>query len=209
MNRNPEIEIALNHLRQDDNMKILINYFGPITLKNKQNHFKSLVRSIIHQQLSGKAAKTIENRFLALYDGSVFPNPEEVLKTPSESMQNIGLSKMKTKYIQGLAKKIDGGEIRLEELSTLSDDEIAKILKPIKGIGQWTIDMFLIFSLNRLDVFPINDLGIKKGLMILLGREKFLSEKSMISRSKKWKPYRTIASLYIWKVVDEGMILKP
>ena len=124
-------------------------------------------------------------------------------------MQNIGLSKRKTEYIQGLSKKIDGGEIRLGELSTLSDDEIANILKPIKGIGQWTIDMLLIFSLNRLDVFPLNDLGIKKGLMILLGRKKFLSEKSMISHSNKWKPYRTIASLYIWKIVDEGIILKP
>ena len=209
MNRNPEIEVAINNLSQDDNMKILINYFGPITLKNKQNHFKSLVRSIIHQQLSGKAAKTIENRFLSLYNGSTFPNPEEVLKTPSESMQIIGLSKRKTDYIQCLSKKIDGGEIRLGELSTLSDNEIANILKPIKGIGQWTIDMFLIFSLNRLDVFPLNDLGIKKGLMILLGRKKFLSEKSMISHSNKWKPYRTIASLYIWKIVDEGIILKP
>ncbi len=206
MERHLDIELALKYLSRDKDLKTLIDHFGVITLKRRRNYFKSLLRSIIHQQLSGKAARTIENRFLELYNGNRYPTPEEVLKTPAEAIQNVGISRMKTEYIRGLAKIIDDGDIRLEKLSELSNDEVGNVLKEVKGIGQWTVDMFLIFSLNRLDVFPLNDLGIQKGLMLLLGRQKILSRESMLSHSKKWKPYRTLASLYLWKIVDEGMI---
>ena len=206
MERHLDIEIALKYLSRDKDLKTLIDHFGVITLKRRRNYFKSLLRSIIHQQLSGKAARTIENRFLELYNGNRYPTPEEVLKTPAEAIQNVGISRMKTEYIRGLAKIIDDGDIRLEKLTELSNDEVGNVLKEVKGIGQWTVDMFLIFSLNRPDVFPLNDLGIQKGLMLLLGRQKILSQESMLSHSKKWKPYRTLASLYLWKIVDEGMI---
>ena len=206
MERHLDIELALKYLSRDKDLKTLIDHFGVITLKRRRNYFKSLLRSIIHQQLSGKAARTIENRFLELYNGNRYPTPEEVLKTPAEAIQNVGISRMKTEYIRGLAKIIDDGDIRLEKLSELSNDEVGNVLKEVKGIGQWTVDMFLIFSLNRPDVFPLNDLGIQKGLMLLLGRQKKLSRESMLSHSKKWKPYRTLASLYLWKIVDEGMI---
>ena len=206
MERHLDIELALKYLSRDKDLKTLIDHFGVITLKRRRNYFKSLLRSIIHQQLSGKAARTIENRFLELYNGNRYPTPEEVLKTPAEAIQNVGISRMKTEYIRGLAKIIDDGDIRLEKLSELSNDEVGNVLKEAKGIGQWTVDMFLIFSLNRPDVFPLNDLGIQKGLMLLLGRQKILSQESMLSHSKKWKPYRTLASLYLWKIVDEGMI---
>ena len=206
MERHLDIELALKYLSRDKDLKTLIDHFGVITLKRRRNYFKSLLRSIIHQQLSGKAARTIENRFLELYNGNQYPTPEEVLKTPAEAIQNVGISRMKTEYIRGLAKIIDDGDIRLEKLSELSNDEVGNVLKEVKGIGQWTVDMFLIFSLNRPDVFPLNDLGIQKGLMLLLGRQKILSQESMLSHSKKWKPYRTLASLYLWKIVDEGMI---
>ncbi|SVC51041.1 uncharacterized protein METZ01_LOCUS303895 [marine metagenome] len=206
MERHLDIELALKYLSRDKDLKTLIDHFGVITLKRRRNYFKSLLRSIIHQQLSGKAARTIENRFLELYNGNRYPTPEEVLKTPAEAIQNVGISRMKTEYIRGLAKIIDDGDIRLEKLSELSNDEVGNVLKEVKGIGQWTVDMFLIFSLNRPDVFPLNDLGIQKGLMLLLGRQKILSQESMLSHSKKWKPYRTLASLYLWKIVDEGMI---
>ena len=206
MERHLDIELALKYLSRDKDLKTLIDHFGVITLKRRRNYFKSLLRSIIHQQLSGKAARTIENRFLELYNGNRYPTPEEVLKTPAEAIQNVGISRMKTEYIRGLAKIIDDGDIRLEKLTELSNDEVGNVLKEVKGIGQWTVDMFLIFSLNRPDVFPLNDLGIQKGLMLLLGRQKNLSQESMLSHSKKWKPYRTLASLYLWKIVDEGMI---
>ena len=206
MEQHLDIELAVKYLSRDKDLKTLIDHFGVITLKRRRNYFKSLLRSIIHQQLSGKAARTIENRFLELYNGNRYPTPEEVLKTPAEAIQNVGISRMKTEYIRGLAKIIDDGDIRLEKLSELSNDEVGNILKEVKGIGQWTVDMFLIFSLNRPDVFPLNDLGIQKGLMLLLGRQKILSQESMLSHSKKWKPYRTLASLYLWKIVDEGMI---
>ena len=207
MERHLDIELALKYLSRDKDLKTLIDHFGVITLKRRRNYFKSLLRSIIHQQLSGKAARTIENRFLELYNGNRYPTPEEVLKTPAKAIQNVGISRMKTEYIRGLAKIIDDGDIRLEKLSELSNDEVGNVLKEAKGIGQWTVDMFLIFSLNRPDVFPLNDLGIQKGLMLLLGRQKILSRESMLSHSKKWKPYRTLASLYLWKIVDEGMII--
>ena len=206
MEQHLDIELALKYLSRDKDLKTLIDHFGVITLKRRRNYFKSLLRSIIHQQLSGKAARTIENRFLELYNGNQYPTPEEVLKTPAEAIQNVGISRMKTEYIRGLAKIIDDGDIRLEKLTELSNDEVGNVLKEVKGIGQWTVDMFLIFSLNRPDVFPLNDLGIQKGLMLLLGRQKNLSRESMLSHSKKWKPYRTLASLYLWKIVDEGMI---
>ena len=206
MEQHLDIELALKYLSRDKDLKTLIDHFGVITLKRRRNYFKSLLRSIIHQQLSGKAARTIENRFLELYNGNRYPTPEEVLKTPAEAIQNVGISRMKTEYIRGLAKIIDDGEIRLDKLTELSNDEVGNVLKEVKGIGQWTVDMFLIFSLNRPDVFPLNDLGIQKGLMLLLGRQKILSQESMLSHSKKWKPYRTLASLYLWKIVDEGMI---
>ena len=206
MEQHLDIELALKYLSRDKDLKTLIDHFGVITLKRRRNYFKSLLRSIIHQQLSGKAARTIENRFLELYNGSRYPSPEEVLKTPADVIQNVGISRMKTEYIRGLAKIIDDGDIRLEKLTELSNDEVGNVLKEVKGIGQWTVDMFLIFSLNRPDVFPLNDLGIQKGLMLLLGRQKILSQESMLSHSKKWKPYRTLASLYLWKIVDEGMI---
>ena len=206
MEQHLDIELALKYLSRDKDLKTLIDHFGVITLKRRRNYFKSLLRSIIHQQLSGKAARTIENRFLELYNGNRYPTPEEVLKTPAEAIQNVGISRMKTEYIRGLAKIIDDGDIRLEKLSELSNDEVGNVLKEVRGIGQWTVDMFLIFSLNRPDVFPLNDLGIQKGLMLLLGRQKILSRESMLSHSKKWKPYRTLASLYLWKIVDEGMI---
>ena len=206
MEQHLDIELALKYLNRDKDLKTLIDHFGVITLKRRRNYFKSLLRSIIHQQLSGKAATTIENRFLELYNGNRYPTPEEVLKTPAEAIQNVGISRMKTEYIQGLAKIIDDGDIRLEKLSELSNDEVGNVLKEVKGIGQWTVDMFLIFSLNRPDIFPLNDLGIQKGLMLLLGRQKKLGPESMLSHSKKWKPYRTLASLYLWKIVDEGMI---
>jgi len=206
MEQHLDIELAVKYLSRDKDLKTLIDHFGVITLKRRRNYFKSLLRSIIHQQLSGKAARTIENRFLELYNGNRYPTPEEVLKTPAEAIQNVGISRMKTEYIRGLAKIIDDGDIRLEKLSELSNDEVGNVLKEAKGIGQWTVDMFLIFSLNRPDVFPLNDLGIQKGLMLLLGRQKILSQESMLSHSKKWKPYRTLASLYLWKIVDEGMI---
>ena len=201
-----DVKLAVKYLSRDNDLKTLIDHFGVITLKRRRNYFKSLLRSIIHQQLSSKAAGTIENRFLELYNGSRYPSPEEVLKTPAEVIQNVGISRMKTEYIRGLAKIIDDGDIRLEKLTELSNDEVGNVLKEVKGIGQWTVDMFLIFSLNRPDVFPLNDLGIQKGLMLLLGRQKILSQESMLSHSKKWKPYRTLASLYLWKIVDEGMI---
>ena len=206
MEQHLDIELALKYLSRDKDLKTLIDHFGVITLKRRRNYFKSLLRSIIHQQLSGKAARTIENRFLELYNGNQYPTPEEVLKTPAEAIQNVGISRMKTEYIRGLAKIIDDGDIRLEKLTELSNDEVGNVLKEVKGIGQWTVDMFLIFSLNRPDIFPLNDLGIQKGLMLLLGRQKKLGPESMLSHSKKWKPYRTLASLYLWKIVDEGMI---
>ena len=206
MEQHLDIELAVKYLSRDKDLKTLIDHFGVITLKRRRNYFKSLLRSIIHQQLSGKAARTIENRFLELYNGNRYPTPEEVLKTPAETIQNVGISRMKTEYIRGLAKIIDDGDIHLEKLPELSNDEVGNVLKEVKGIGQWTVDMFLIFSLNRPDIFPLNDLGIQKGLMLLLGRQKILSRESMLSHSKKWKPYRTLASLYLWKIVDEGMI---
>ena len=126
-----DVKLAVKYLSRDNDLKTLIDHFGVITLKRRRNYFKSLLRSIIHQQLSSKAAGTIENRFLELYNASRYPSPEEVLKTPAEVIQNVGISRMKTEYIRGLAKVIVDRDIRLDKLTELSNDEVGTYLVEI------------------------------------------------------------------------------
>ena len=184
----------------DSRFTKLISKFGYPTYKKESQYFKSLVRSIIYQQLSGKAASKIHSRFLNIYNTNGHPSPNQIKSTNIDILKGAGLSKQKINYIYNLCEY--SLENNIENIDQLSNDEISKELTQIKGIGQWTVDMFLMFTLNREDIFPLGDLGVKKGLMRFEKLTELPSEKEMETLSKKWKPYRSIAAWYMWIIIE-------
>jgi|TARA_B100002003_G_scaffold240688_1_gene261495 DNA-3-methyladenine glycosylase II len=205
-----DIQKGIDYLvSKDDDINNLYRCYGLIKLKPRKDYFKSLVSSIISQQLSNKAASTILGRFIDIFGKDNFPRPDEIVNTPKHWIRKAGLSKMKTSYVIGLSEAILSGKIQLEQLPLKSDDQVRDDLTKLKGIGIWTADMFLIFALNRSDIFPLNDLGIQKGFARLLGLKKLSKPQFMESYSDAWKPYRTVASLYLWKIVDDPGRFEP
>ena len=194
---------ALSELRKTDcRMGRLIDEFGEAEFNTISNYYESLVRSIVYQQLSGKAAATIYGRFKGMFSLDAFPQPKDVLEIPHESLRSVGLSNQKANYIRDLSEKWDGGEIDLSNVESMSDEEISTELIKVKGIGQWTADMFLMFTLVRPDVFPFGDLGIQKGFMILNKMDRLPKPNEMEKEAEQWRPYRTVAAWYLWKIVD-------
>ncbi|MBT3936839.1 MAG: DNA-3-methyladenine glycosylase 2 family protein [Candidatus Marinimicrobia bacterium] len=171
-------------------------------LTREYNYFKSLTRAIIYQQLSGKAAKTISDRFIALYDGKEYPTPADVLGSEHETLRSVGLSNAKSNYIKNIAQAFLDGTIDLNQLDQWDDETITDKLVSIKGVGPWTAQMFLMFTLNRPDVFPTGDLGVQKGFQQFYKLKELPKPKDMEQKAEKWKPYRSVMSLYFWKVVD-------
>jgi DNA-3-methyladenine glycosylase II len=198
-----EIQKALNYLRKSDSrMGRLIDEYGPPEFNPIDNYYESLVRSIVYQQLSGKAASTIYGRFKNLFNSKSFPKSKDVLTIPHETLRSVGLSHQKANYIRDLSDKWEKGEVDLSNLDQLSDEEISTELIKVKGIGQWTADMFLMFTLVRPDVFPFGDLGIQKGFMGLNKMDRLPTPKEMEMEADMWRPYRTVAAWYLWKSVD-------
>lgn len=169
------------------------------------NYYQELVDSIISQQLSVKAARTIEGRFKDLFDGK-FPTPEQIIARDIEELRAVGLSRPKAGYIQDLAAKIIDGTVQFETLSSLSNDEIITELTKVKGIGVWTVHMFLIFCMGRLDILPTGDLGIRNGVKKLYNLETTPTpdEVSAIALANNWHPYESVASWYIWQSLDNA-----
>ena len=199
------LDNALEHLSQEPKMKRLIEEFGTPDFNGVNDYFNALSKSIIYQQLSGKAARTIYNRFLALFDNNNLPQPKDVIKIDIPTLRSIGISQQKSNYISGLAEYFanDGSTIDFE---SLSDIEVGDELIQIKGIGQWTVDMFLMFTLYRTDILPVADLGIQKGIKILFNMKNLPSKEYMIKKSKPWQPYRTVACWYLWRIVDDEIV---
>ncbi len=195
---------AIEHLkRQDEVMARLIQAIGPVRLNKKENYYESLCQAIIFQQLSMKAASGIFKRFKEMHENEV--KPENTLAIKKEKLINAGLSARKAEYIQGIAKSFLEGAITKERVEKMSDEEIISYLTSLKGIGAWTAQMFLIFSLGRQNVLPVTDLGFIKALQKNYGLKEKPSEEQIIKIAKKWEPYRTIASLYIWASADKGV----
>ena len=167
----------------------------------RENYFYALVSEIIGQQLSGKAADAIEKRFLALFD-SPLPSPEEILALSDEVIRNAGLSFSKISYIKNIARAVSEELIDFERLDELTDEEIIELLTAIKGIGRWTAEMFLMWTLERPDVFSYGDLGLRKGMKKVYNLKKEPSVKKAAQISNRWKPYRTLASRYLWASLD-------
>jgi len=195
--------IALRHLSHaDKRMEKLIDKFGPPNFNLMNNYYESLIRSIVYQQLSGKAASIIYERFLDLFVFDIYPKPKDVLEVSIETLRSSGLSYQKVNYIRDLSEKWQDGTMNLTDIDSMTDEEISSELIKVKGIGQWTADMFLMFTLGRPDVFPFGDLGIQKGVMILTNMNRLPTQKEMERKTKKWQPYRTVAAWYLWKLVD-------
>ena len=198
-----DIEAGIDFLKRDKNMKILIDKFGSPNFTIGQDYFQSLLRSIVFQQLSGKAAQTIYERFIKLIPKTSNLCPNEVLKLNNDDMRKSGLSFQKINYVKNLADYFENNSFKKKDVERMTDEEISKELTQIKGIGQWTVDMFLMFTLNRADILPYKDLGIQKGIMKILNKKILPSKKEMENCSKKWRPFRTIACWYLWRMTDD------
>ena len=194
---------AVTHLkRADPVLARVIAGVGPCRYAPRREgpHFDALVRSIIYQQLSGKAAATIHARFIALYPRH--PKPEQVLATPDEPLRGAGLSRQKIGYLRSLAEHVHTGALPLARIARMSDDAIIERLVDVKGIGRWTAQMFLMFRLGRPDVLPDLDLGIQKGIQLAYGLRALPTPKRVLKIGAAWAPHRTVASWYLWRLLD-------
>jgi DNA-3-methyladenine glycosylase II len=190
---------AVESLKKDRKMRKLIEKHGAIKLEKRKDYFNILVLSIANQQLSGKAAATIYNRLKDLCDGRV--TPYKISKLSASKIRKAGFSYPKVSYIKDLSKKFVKNEVNPHKFHFQTDEEVLNELVKIKGIGRWTAEMFLMFSLGREDVFPADDLGIKKAVKKIYGLND-LSGKNLDKFSKRWSPYRSYASLYLWKSTE-------
>ena len=165
-------------------------------------HFNALVRAIVFQQLSGKAATTIYNRFAALFPDNA-PTPEGILALSDEQLRGVGLSRQKSGYLRDLAAKVHGGALPLEHVHDLGDAELIAHLVQVKGIGKWTAQMFLMFKLGRADVLPELDLGIQNAIKRAYRKRK-VGPKDVLRIGAKWSPYASVACWYLWRSLDNG-----
>jgi len=197
------IDHSIKKLKEiDPDLMRLLNAFKIDDLLPEQNYFKSLTRSIIYQQLTGASAKAIHNRFISIYDKDIYPTPKQVLSTNLDILQSVGLSHFKAKYIKNIATAFIEDPIRYKTLDKKGDEDIINILTEIKGIGLWTAQMFLMFTLNRPDVFPATDLALKKGFQHYFELDDLPKENEMLKRSQKWRPHRTTVSLFFWRILE-------
>ncbi len=194
---------ALRYLKKDERLAGIIPRLSKPEIGKGGDTFAALCRSIIYQQLSGKAAGTIHERFLLLFPKKK-PTPMLLLKHEREVLRNAGLSNQKTDYLYDLSRKFAEGFITPEKFPEMSDEEIREHLVAVKGIGVWTADMFLIFTLGRPDVLPTLDLGIKKGFQKLFKLKELPDAEKMEKLARNWHPYCTVASCYLWRLADEG-----
>lgn len=189
----------------DERFAELISQVGPCSLqpKSQRSPFESLVRAVAHQQLNGKAASCILDRFVTLFGKESFPSPNEVYVTDFDKLAKIGFSRAKAGYVKEIAQAaLDGVIPSRKEIQQLTDDEIIERLTQIKGVGPWSVQMFLIFGLGRPDVLPIRDYGIQQGFAIVYRKRKLPTPDQIMKHGKRWRPYRTTAAWYLWRAAD-------
>lgn len=188
---------------RDKVMAALMQRTGHFRLpKPATDHFAALAESILYQQLAGAAAAAIHGRFVALFNGDL--SPKTVLALRPAKLRAVGLSGNKTVSIRDLAAKIADGTVPLEHVNKLSDEEIVARLSVVRGIGRWTAEMFLIFQLRRLDVWPVSDYGVRKGYSLAYGLRDLLTPRELQVEGERFRPYRTVAAWYCWQAVHEA-----
>jgi DNA-3-methyladenine glycosylase II len=196
---------ARTHLRRvDPVIARVIEQVGPFRPADRTggSHFGALIRAIVYQQLSGKAASTIHGRFLALYPNSE-PTAADILATSDTQLRSVGLSRQKIGYLRDLAQRVHGNSLPLDHVESLEDADLIAHLVQVKGIGRWTAQMFLMFKLGRPDVLPDLDLGIQNAIKRAYRKRK-VGPKDVLRIGAKWTPYSSIACWYLWRSLDNG-----
>ncbi|MCC7010475.1 MAG: DNA-3-methyladenine glycosylase 2 family protein [Acidobacteria bacterium] len=200
---NDDLESACAHLiRRDPRLGALIRRVGPCRLGEGRSRapFAALVRAILWQQLSGKAAETIHGRVLALLGGHERLTPPALLAVDPEHLRAAGVSRPKIAYLRDLAERVHDGRLDLDALEHAPDEDVVAAITAVKGLGRWSAEMFLMFRLNRPDVFPVTDLGIVKGVQALLGMKQRPKPVTMVRAAEAWRPYRSVAAWYLWRI---------
>lgn len=217
-------QTSLRVLSRDPRFAPLIKKHGAPDLKRGKNPFQALCRAIIYQQVSGKAAASILRKFISLFSSpnnkkhshilenvrmskkQRFPTPEDVRAMPIARLRSAGLSPQKASYIHDLAEKFSNGTIKHRSLRKMRSEELVTHLTQVKGIGVWSVQMFLIFTLNRLDVLPTGDLGIQKGFQAVFKLRSLPTHAQMERLARKWREHASIASWYLWRAADEAKL---
>jgi DNA-3-methyladenine glycosylase II len=200
-------EDALRHLRRDKPFAALIRRVGPprLAIQRRRSPYEALMRAIAHQQLHGRAAQAILARFDALYPGPGFPAPELVLASPELELRACGFSGSKIAAMRAIcAATLDGTVPTRRASARLSDEELIERLTSIRGVGRWTVEMLLIFTLGRADVLPVDDFGVRDGYRVLYGLDVQPKPKALAELGAAWSPFRSIAAWYLWRASDEG-----
>lgn len=199
---------ALRHLRKADPvLRRVIREIGPCTLEpeGKRSPFESLARAVAHQQLHGNAARSILARFQALFPKGRFPKPAQLLALTDEALRGVGFSGAKGAALRDIAEKAVAGVVPTSrKIAQLDDDEIVERLTSVRGVGRWTVEMLLIFQLGRPDVLPADDFGVRNGFRVAFGLPEMPKPKEVLAQGERWRPYRTTASWYLWRVADRS-----
>jgi DNA-3-methyladenine glycosylase II len=204
-----DVKDAEKHLRAvDPVLGALIDKHGKYDVQVREDPYHALLRAILFQQLAGAAANAIQKRFHALY-GDRPPTPEELLDTSEEDLRAAGLSRQKLGYMRDLALHMVEGKLDFAVIPTLDDDEVTKRLTAVKGLGEWSAHMFLMFHLGRPDVLPVGDLGVRNGMKVAYGLEESPTPKQALEIGAKWAPYRSVGSWYMWRAVMAGRPTTP
>jgi DNA-3-methyladenine glycosylase II len=191
-------------MRRDQRLAAVMKQHGRCGLADFRTHepFASLVRTIVSQQLSGKAAETIHRRVLALVGGRETLTPDAILALDTSALRGAGLSGQKVTYVLDLAHRVKTGALDLETLDQLDDEAVVTAITAVKGLGRWSAEMFLMFRLNRPDIFPVGDLGIVKGMQRLHGMKSRPAPRTMIRLAEPWRPFRSVAAWYLWRITE-------
>ena len=199
--------VASKHLASVDKVLArVIRQVGPVNVTPRKgtSPFMSLVRAVAYQQLTGKAAQTILGRVLAMFPGRKFPTPEDLLKTPTRKLRGAGLSRAKVIAVKDIAAKTIEGVVppTTRALFKLSDEQIIERLTSCRGVGPWTVEMMLIFTLGRPDVWPVTDFGVRKGLALCYKLKELPTPKEAMAYGERWRPHRSAAAWYLWRACD-------
>ena len=201
-------QVALEHLlRADKVLARIIKQVGPCPLAPRRGvqPYQALVKAVTYQQLNGTAAETIFRRFLALFPETKFPAPELVVGATDEKLRSAGLSRAKTAAIKDIAAKTIAGVVPTRQaIARMSDVEIIERLTTIRGVGPWTVEMLLMFTLGRPDVLPATDYGVRSGFALVYGLKELPLPKDVLAHGERWRPYRSVASWYFWRALEAG-----
>ena len=202
----PDWSAAVKRLRRDPVLKPVIRIEGPCTLIPVQREpYEALVRAIAHQQVHGRAAEAILGRFIALYPAEAFPNPAQVLATPLEAMRGCGFSQSKVAAIRDIAEKAEAGLVPSRAAAAGLDDALLiERLTAIRGVGRWTVEMLLIFTLGRPDILPVDDFGVREGWKLASGQAAQPKPRDLAAIGEAWAPWRSIAAWYLWRAADRA-----